>query len=290
MNRTTKVIFFAVLIIAILIVIYSLFPIGDIISKSKFFNKDTEAIAAIDSTAFIQDSTFAENEETYNEVEDENESESSFSLSHLWSDPSNDEENVNEALKFFAYMTSLDSQNTHLGEVRWQFSSFENDLDSYESDESKNFIKQNYVKIRKELNRKPEKIKAAFNNYKYLFYQLFSQKLYRKANIDKYIEILTLSYNDIQNKENPDKALNDIYDIMLKRDGEDAFDIYDSIEPFISGKSYNFFNSCFYQDGNKMQKGDVVWAYSFWARRAKENNLEEVFNILKEIEQYYDSN
>ena len=39
-----------------------------------------------------------------------------------------------------------------------------------------------------------------------------------------------------------------------------------------------------------MTKEDMVWAYSFWARRHQEKNADVVFEILKEIKNNYDNN
>lgn len=163
--------------------------------------------------------------------------------------------------------------------------------DSQESEsEDYNPNYEKLLQMRDEINRDPEKMKASFEKYNHLLYSLISPELYKKADFDKITKLLILSHDDIYNSENPEKVLAKIYSNMLvpKKKVEYIQFYYKSISPFISDKSQDYINYCNTKHYALTSEDDIVWIYSFWARRDREGNSQEVYNILTQIKEHYE--
>lgn len=149
-----------------------------------------------------------------------------------------------------------------------------------------NYYLTNYINA---LRTKPDKIIESFEKYKYFFYSLISERTYKTSNIDKIISGLLLSYNDIYSDENYNTKLKEIYAIMKFQKGYDvdAKELYPKIEPFISNETLISIEELRLSSGKQFADGDIVWFYSFWARRKKEGNINEVYTIINDMNEYY---
>ncbi|HEU4495874.1 MAG TPA: hypothetical protein VFR70_02370, partial [Flavobacterium sp.] len=68
------------------------------------------------------------------------------------------------------------------------------------------------------------------------------------------------------------------------------YEYYDSLLPFISDSVLQPLKTSAKTYGTEAEynwKLNAVWIYSFWSRRYKEGNIDEVFKILKEIQSQY---
>jgi uncharacterized membrane protein len=140
------------------------------------------------------------------------------------------------------------------------------------------------------LRERPDELYSGFENYRSVIYSIVSPQTYRTANFDKIVDGLLLTYEDI-GAEN--EKLDEIYkgmDIPDDTPGPTMEQYYsDFVKHFSSGtieklQDYKFSN------GVKFQTADLMWFYSFWARRNHEGNSKEIAIILNEIKGYYDPN
>jgi len=138
-----------------------------------------------------------------------------------------------------------------------------------------------------EIRKDPESITDAFQIYKYILFSSISSRTYRISNFDKVVDGLFVSYYDLKDEKG---KLNSIYKIMsAPREGYDldAGQYYPEIESYFSLGSIQTLENYRLSNGTQFSNGDIVWFYSFWARRNHENNMDEVAAILKEIQENY---
>lgn len=193
-----------------------------------------------------------------------------------------EEEKIQNDLKYLCEYQDI-FQGENFDESRYSFCN--NFIDETNFYDGKYYL-TNYIN---NLRNKPDKIIESFEKYKYFFYNLISERTYKTSNIDKIISGLLLSYNDIYSDENHNTKLKDIYDIMKFQKGYDvdAKELYPKIEPFISNETLNSIEEIRLSSGKQFADGDIVWFYSFWARRKKEGNINEVYTIINDMNSYY---
>lgn len=154
------------------------------------------------------------------------------------------------------------------------------------SEDDEVYFLTNYVK---EIRRSPEAISLAFEMYKSVLYSSVSRRTYRISNIDKTIDALLFTYEDLESSESAGNK-EKIYKIMTaEREGYDldAGDYYPELEKYFTPETIDLLESIRLSNGSQYSNGDIVWFYSFWARRDHENNSEEVVAVLREIKENY---
>ena len=225
--------------------------------------------------------------EEYEEGEEEN----YFSFSDLWEDSSEDEENVRSATTVIQNIVAATEEGSnYLGYMRYIY-------DPSGDDETieKNTPVAYFYKIKEKLLNNPEVLQSAFDNYKHLLYETISVKTYIRNDVDVVIELLLLSYYDIQSDDNPMTTLEALNRIMTSHPKneynyeDDATDYYPEIKDFVSAKMLEKYSTLKYSTKYDVSEGDIVWAYSFWARRNKEGTMQSVFAILNEVKKHYDA-
>lgn len=154
------------------------------------------------------------------------------------------------------------------------------------TEEDGDYFLTGYVK---EIRKDPEAIKIAFQTYKYVLYSSVSKRTYRIANFDKVIDGLLFTYEDLFDSEN-EGNLQKIYKVMTaEREGYglDAGEYYPELEKYFTPETIELLESTRLSNGSQFSNGDIVWFYSFWARRNHENNSDEVVAVLREIQENY---
>lgn len=140
-----------------------------------------------------------------------------------------------------------------------------------------------------EIRKDPAMISLAFEMYKSVLYSSVSRRTYRIANFDKVIDGLLFTYEDLTSEENSGN-MQKIFRIMnAPRDGYDldAGEYYPQLEKYFSTETIELLESTRLSNGSQFSNGDIVWFYSFWARRNHEGNVSEVLSALKEIQENY---
>lgn len=140
-----------------------------------------------------------------------------------------------------------------------------------------------------EIRKDPAMISLAFQMYKTVLYSSVSRRTYRISNFDKVIDGLLFTYDDLMSDESAGN-MQKIYKIMAaKREGYDldAGEYYAQLEKYFTPETIDLLENTRLSNGSQFSNGDIVWFYSFWARRNHENNIEEVVSALKEIKEYY---
>ena len=127
----------------------------------------------------------------------------------------------------------------------------------------------------------PFQLYESFKNYKSIFYNAVSLESYRVANFDKIVDGLLLTYNDIGTDE---EKLYQIYELMGSYNREH----FTELEKYCSAQTMSRLREYKFSNGKKYDKNDLMWFYSFWARRNNEGNIKEVAIILNEIKEHYD--
>lgn len=141
----------------------------------------------------------------------------------------------------------------------------------------------------KEIRRDPAMISLAFEMYKSVLYNSVSRRTYRIANFDKVIDGLLFTYEDLFNEEGDGNAQK-IYRIMSAERagyGLDAGEYYPQLEKYFTTETIELLESTRLSNGSQFSNGDIVWLYSFWARRNHEGNASEVVSVLREIQENY---
>lgn len=140
------------------------------------------------------------------------------------------------------------------------------------------------------IRENPDALYLGFENYRSVIYSVISPEIYRKANFDKIVDGLLLTYDDI-GAEN--EKLKEIYNAMHQPYGSSIpnmdkyysdFEKYFTVETIEKLQTYKFSNNADFKDT------DIMWFYSFWARRNNEGNIKEIAIILNEIKEQYDAN
>lgn len=148
--------------------------------------------------------------------------------------------------------------------------------------EDDTFYLLNYME---NLKDRPKELTAGFDSYKTILYNTVSAETYRSAGFDKVVEKLLLTYEDIGAES---EKLNKIYQVM---EMDPADESQSTIGAYLPGlekycSSYTLRKLKSYKDFSSYDS-DIVWFYSFWARRNREGNINEIASILKQIKEHY---
>lgn len=138
-----------------------------------------------------------------------------------------------------------------------------------------------------DLRKNPEEFYSAFENYRSAFYNLVSPATYHAANFDKIVEGLLLTYDDI-GEDN--QKLEEIYNAMnVSNDtpGPTMEGYYAQFENNFSLSIIQKLQNYKLTNGDGFKDSDLMWFYSFWARRNKEGTAKDIAIILNEIKEYY---
>ena len=258
-------------------------------ANASYYQEVEEASNAIATGAIEVEEEHYDMGEEYEEYE-EGEEEDYFSFSDLWEDPSEDEENVRSATSIIRNIVAAYEGNNYLGYMRHVY-----DPRSNNEAIEKNTPIDYFHKIKEKLLNNPEVLQSAFDNYKHLLYETISVKTYIRNDVDVVIELLLLSYYDIQSDDNAAATLEEVNRIMTSHPKneynyeDDATDFYPEIKDFVSEKMLEKYSTLKYSNKYNVTKGDIVWAYSFWARRNKEGTMQSVLTILTEVKKHYDA-
>ncbi|OXA86778.1 MFS transporter [Flavobacterium hercynium] len=136
------------------------------------------------------------------------------------------------------------------------------------------------------LRENPNALYSGFEDHKELLFNTISPKVYRMANFDKIVDGLLLTYEDLGGE---DQKLNKLYNMMnvtaeIKPDLEMHYSNFEqnfSLATLQKLKNFTFTN------GSQLFETDIIWFYSFWARRQHEGNKKEIATILNEIQKHY---
>ncbi|WP_291147182.1 hypothetical protein [Flavobacterium sp. UBA7680] len=162
-------------------------------------------------------------------------------------------------------------------DVRWFISSQlgSDSEDSY-------FYLFNYIE---NLKDRPKELQSAFESYKSILYNTLSKETYQDKHLDEIVDGLLMAYDDVGTDS---EKLNEIYKVM-QSDPEKSGTY--SIAGYLPGlEKYCSPYALRELRRDKVfcaHSSDVVWFYSFWARRNKDGSVNEAVSILKEIKEHY---
>ena len=234
--------------------------------------KDEKTIL-LDSIAVSDNEVFAKDQSTF--ISDEEALDTLLTV----------KEKINICLEdFYEYCGIFKGEN--FDENRYLMASNYIDID-YQG--TKCFFFSNYLN---NLRNKPEKIIEAYEEHKLLFFQLISLRTYKMSNIDKIVKGLLISYQDLNaNDLGFDNRLDLIYKIMNDKSTyeKDASELYDKIALYIDSESLLQIEEIRLSSGKQFSDGDIVWFYSFWARRNKEGNVSQTLTIINDIKSNYEN-
>lgn len=139
------------------------------------------------------------------------------------------------------------------------------------------------------LKERPDELYSEFELYRPVIFSLIPVQTYHISNFDKILDGLLLTYDDI-GAEN--EKLNEIYKGMnIRHDGPgpNMDQYYSHFEKHFSSGTIEKLQDYTFSGGSKFKDSDIMWFYSFWARRNHEGNSKEIAIILNEIKEYYNS-
>lgn len=222
---------------------------------------------------------------------------STYSLASLWENPQDDEKIIQDLIIFYIdRILRLDGQGS-LADINYNnviYSYFgvttpeeDEELLKYVEDKNQHAYISNTIKIKDKIGREPNKILSVFYTYKHLLYKSLSQKNYYKSDLNNYVDILILSYKDIHTNDDPKNVLIKLYNNAILDFYDSDYDTAYTIGNIVSEDYNREYRNIYYGNGSKVRDEDLFWAYTFWARRHKENNVKEVYEILKEVQNHY---
>lgn len=144
-----------------------------------------------------------------------------------------------------------------------------------------------FVQEADDLRKNPDGLYSSFENYRSAFYNLVSLETYRAANFDKIVEGLLLTYDDIGSDN---QKLEEIYNAMnISNDapGPTMEGYYAQFENSFSLSTIQKLQGYKLTNGDGFKDSDLMWFYSFWARRNKEGTAKDIAIILNETKEYY---
>ncbi|WP_299251587.1 hypothetical protein [uncultured Cytophaga sp.] len=236
------------------------------------------------------------NEESGNYEEDyEREEEiSTYSLASLWDKPEEDKKNIEDVMLYVIDNILYTTSEGNFEDTRWSLS-YITSLGTRRDDElSKSEIDliryndslkiNNYIKIREVIDTDPNKLKPIFNSYKQVFYSLMPKRMYVKTDLENIVNILVLSYKDL-NANNKEEKCSNLYDFLNEHY---YYNLNEEImKEYISDTYRSEYKKIYYADGSRVKNRDLYCIYSFWARRYHEKNIKDVYDILIEIQNHY---
>jgi hypothetical protein len=222
---------------------------------------------------------------------------STYSLASLWENPQDDEKIIQDLIvDYINSYLPLDGQGSleHINQYNNIYNYFgkttkeedERLLKLNEDNVEFTFNLSNALKIKNKINRDPIIMKSVFYTYKSLLYKSLSQENYYKADVNNYVYILILSYNDIQSHDDSQRILK----IMHEKSISKGYGLIDAIKQMISDDYKKEYENIHFGNGTKVRDDDLFWAYTFWSRRYNEGNIKEVYDILVEVQNHYSKN
>lgn len=251
-----------------------------------------EKINQLDESQAAQEaSNYKEKEEEsiyvdFSEIESDNIKTGKY-FCDLWENPEDDKDNVSYVIKTYFNKYLFLTKKGSLSALKDSYS-----MQGFESKDEK------VEKVRDKIETKSERIIAAYKSYKDLFYNILSNNVYTNSGLKTGVKSLICTHNDLYKSGNEIKNLENISVIMetrFKHDNYTAQSYYNLIKPYASDDLFDILQSkseIIEIDETKstpseQTKALVVWAYSFWARRHSENNDNEIFEILTNIDEHY---
>jgi hypothetical protein len=139
----------------------------------------------------------------------------------------------------------------------------------------------NFISV---LRDRPLQLYGGLETYKWILFSTVSKETYRSNQFDQVVDALLFTYHDVG--EDTGK-LNKIHEIMQNNIDSDENNIgkfLPEIKKFCSPYAIKKLSK---NEGFYKSNSDIVWFYSFWARRNKEGNKNEVYKVLREIQEHY---
>ncbi len=185
-----------------------------------------------------------------------------------------EKEKVKLFLEDFFYRTYLLDGSLSFSSVRYDL------LDK----EYNSFLVETANKLRNNVG----KIEEFITSYKQDFFDLVTPRTYRISNMDNVVTGLLLSYNDLYTDEaTADENLKEIFKLMNNDEDKLTKYYFKDIEKYMSQQSSQTFENIRNSNGSIFSDSDIVWFYSFWARRYNERNSKQAIDIILEIDQHY---
>jgi hypothetical protein len=294
LNKKSVSIFLFIIVLILVITI----SIGQ---YNKIFNSH-QASSSEDTIVVVATYPVDLKEESNNyEEDDEREEEiSTYSFASLWEKPEEDKNNIEDVTIFLIDQILYTTSEGNFVKIRdgmTYLTSLGTRIDDELTESEIRLIRykdsiniNHFVKIRDVINTDPVIIKPIFNSYKHVFYGLMPKRIYFKTDLENIVNMLLLSYEDLNTKNDVHK-LSNIYEFM-NGDAPSNTDNplqkeTDIIEKYISDTNKSMYKKIYYADGSKVTNEDLIWVYGFWGRRYHEKNVQEFYEILTEIKNHY---
>ncbi|MBF7091093.1 hypothetical protein IUY40_06030 [Flavobacterium sp. ALJ2] len=134
------------------------------------------------------------------------------------------------------------------------------------------------------LRNRPVQLYDGLESYKWILFSTVSKETYRSNQFDHVVDALLFTYHDVG--EDAGK-LNKIYEIMQNNIDSDENNIGKFLPEIKKVCSPYAIKKLSKNEGFYKSNSDIVWFYSFWARRSKEGNIDKVYMVLREIQEHY---
>lgn len=125
------------------------------------------------------------------------------------------------------------------------------------------------------LDRNGDKLSRFFAVYKNVFFNLCTSEIYYSSELNSYIEMLLNAYNDYMSFDDYTALMSEINQGIYSEDNPVSVDdiIKEVFRKYHREIEFNLYGES--------------WAYSFWCRRYREQNMKQVYAILQEVNEQY---
>lgn len=134
------------------------------------------------------------------------------------------------------------------------------------------------------LRDRPVQLYGGLESYKWILFSTVSKETYRSNQFDQVVDALLFMYYDVGEDA---RKLNKIYEIMQNNIDSDENNIGKFLPEIKKVCSPYAIKKLSKNEGFYKSNSDIVWFYSFWARRNKEGNIDKVYKVLREIQEHY---
>ncbi|MBS7256292.1 hypothetical protein [Flavobacterium branchiicola] len=138
-----------------------------------------------------------------------------------------------------------------------------------------------------DLRNNPNELYEGFEHYSAVAYTIISPEIYRTSNFDKIIEGLLLTYEDIGGDNQKLEEIYKAMDIAADAEGPTMEGYFAQFENDFSNETIKKLRDYKLTNDGEFHDADLIWFYSFWARRNHEGNAKEIAIILNEIKEHY---
>ena len=212
-------------------------------------------------------------------------------------------DNYSDTKTYFAYDESENIESDENTESYQQNESIEEEIRKEKEANENDFfigISKKTSKIYAKVFDNPVKIEKYFDKYSSIIYSIIDKKIYQESTLESLVKALIITHNDFKKLSTKKKEylFKELHKENEKANQDKPYELrgidelLKILKPSISNETLSKLDRLVKEDEKHNDETYDIeyfafWSNSFWIRRYKDGNDEQVFNILKKIESHY---